>query len=51
VPPLTPVDLFFSAAYPLVLTVVMIIAIVTGWGRRFEGEGGKAVRTPEAALA
>jgi Na+/H+ antiporter NhaC len=50
VPPLTPVDLFFSAAYPLVLTVVMIIAIVTGWGRRFEGEDGRAVRTAEEAV-
>jgi Na+/H+ antiporter NhaC len=44
-PPLSPVELFGATAYPLVLTAVMIIAIITGWGRRFEGEDGKAVRT------
>jgi len=41
---LTTYELFSTAFYPLVLTVVMIVAIVTGWGRRFEGEDGRAVR-------
>lgn len=40
--------LFASTLYPLVLTLVMIFAIATGWGRRFEGAGGKAVKAPEA---
>lgn len=37
------------AVYPLVLTVVMIVAVVTGWGRRFEGPNGEELRSPVAA--
>ena len=39
-------QLFTTALYPLVLTVVMVVAVATGWGRRFEGEGGVASRAP-----
>lgn len=39
--------IFVGAFYPLVLTVVIVIAILTGWGRRFEGEAGEERRTPE----
>lgn len=38
--------IFITAIYPLVLTVVMVAAIVTGWGRRFEGPDGAESRTP-----
>lgn len=36
--------MFTVTFYPLVLTVVMAISIATGWGRRFEGADGVAVR-------
>lgn len=36
--------LFLYTVYPLVLTVILVLAVVTGWGRRFEdsvaGAGG-----------
>ncbi|GAB3596682.1 Na+/H+ antiporter NhaC family protein [Microbacterium tumbae] len=44
VPALSPLSIFGVAIYPLVLTAVMLIAIFSGWGRRFEGETGAAVR-------
>src|SRR5699024_5426413 len=37
--------IFITAVYPLVLTVVMVVAVATGWGRRFEGPDGAEVRT------
>lgn len=43
VPPLTPVELASAAVYPMVLTVVMIVAVATGWGRRFEAPDGQPV--------
>lgn len=43
---LAPVEIFIGCVYPLVLTVVMIIAIATGWGRRFEAPSGVEVRRP-----
>lgn len=55
VPALSPLSIFGVAFYPLVLTAVMLIAVLTGWGRRFEGPNGAAVRerpwesVPEAA--
>ncbi|KQW06210.1 sodium:proton antiporter [Leifsonia sp. Root4] len=45
VPALSTTQIFLGALYPLVLTAVMIIAIVTGWGRRFEGPDGSVSRT------
>lgn len=37
--------LFPMTVYPLVLTVVMLVAVLTGWGRRFEGSDGSATKT------
>lgn len=39
---------FGASFYPLVLTVVMFVAIVTGWGRSFEGRDGVEVWAREA---
>lgn len=39
---------FGAAFYPLVLTVVMLVAILTGWGRSFEGRDGVEVWAREA---
>lgn len=54
IPSISAGALFASTVYPLVLTAVLIVAIVTGWGRRFEGPDGVPVRThaeADAALA
>ncbi|MBZ2196903.1 Na+/H+ antiporter NhaC family protein [Occultella gossypii] len=48
-PALSTVQLFGATLYPLVLTVVLIVAVATGWGRRFEGPDGVAVRRREDA--
>ena len=37
---INPIDLSLSAYYPLVLFIVMSFSVITGWGRRFEGENG-----------
>jgi Na+/H+ antiporter NhaC len=47
--PLSTTDLFLGAVYPLLLTVVMVIAVVTGWGRRYEGPEGMPVKSLSAA--
>lgn len=39
-PALNPMSIFVGAFYPLVLTCVILIAVLTGWGRRFEGVDG-----------
>ncbi|QOR70950.1 Na+/H+ antiporter NhaC family protein [Ruania alkalisoli] len=36
--------IFGATWYPLALTAVLIVAVATGWGRRFEGPDGVAVR-------
>ena len=46
-PQLPTTDLFLATLYPLVLTAVMIFAVATGWGRRFEGAEGVQLREPE----
>ncbi|WP_345218220.1 Na+/H+ antiporter NhaC family protein [Georgenia halophila] len=48
-PALSTTQLFGAAWYPLCLTVVMIVAVATGWGRTFEGPDGQLVRRREAA--
>jgi Na+/H+ antiporter NhaC len=48
-PALSTVQLFGATLYPLLLTVVLIVAVATGWGRRFEGPDGVAVRQREDA--
>lgn len=51
-PELAPVTIFAACLYPLVLTVIMAISVATGWGRTFEGAGGKEVQSlAEAAPA
>lgn len=44
-------SVFGASFYPLALTVVMLIAIITGWGRSFEGPKGEELhgRTLESA--
>ena len=46
-PELGTTELFGATFYPLVLTVVLIVAVATGWGRRFEGPGGQPVKRRE----
>ena len=45
-PELAAPAIFLTSFYPLVLTVVIFVAILTGWGRRFEGENGEESKTP-----
>lgn len=39
-------SIFVGTFYPLVLTLVLIGAVVTGWGRRYEGPGGAVTAEP-----
>ncbi|WP_339696228.1 Na+/H+ antiporter NhaC family protein [Celeribacter baekdonensis] len=39
--------LFPMTIYPLALTLVMLVAVMTGWGRRFEGADGSANTTQQ----
>lgn len=50
-PALPTTDIFAAMLYPLILTVVMIVSVIWGWGRRFEGVDGTVVRTPEPLVA
>ena len=38
-----PSDFLLTTFYPAVIWVVMLIAVVTGWGRSFEGRSGERV--------
>jgi Na+/H+ antiporter NhaC len=38
-----PIQLFFAIFYPMAIWVVMFVSVITGYGREFEGEGGKVV--------
>ena len=49
VPAISTFGLFPVTLYPLVLTAVMIVAVWTGWGRRFEGVEGAVERQPAVA--
>lgn len=51
VPALATTEIFVAMLYPLVLTVVMVLAAVTGWGRRFEGPEGIELKQPESVPA
>ncbi|WP_427870788.1 Na+/H+ antiporter NhaC family protein [Leucobacter luti] len=46
-PVISPVAASAVAFYPIVLTLVMIFSIVTGWGRRFESVNGEPVKRVE----
>ena len=48
-PALSPISLFIGAFYPLTLTLVMLVSVITGWGRRFEGTDGKVEKKPSDA--
>lgn len=45
-PVLGPLDIFTGTLYPLALTLVILTAVITGWGRRYEGPGGSVERDP-----
>ncbi len=45
-PALSTFDLFPVTLYPLVLTAIMVVSVITGWGRTFEAADGSAVKTP-----
>ena len=50
-----PATLFFGTIHPWMLFIVLVIAVITGWGRMYEGEGGKPIKSrankiPEEAL-
>lgn len=45
-PALDPPAIFLAAFYPLVLTLVILFAVLTGWGRRFEGMNGEELKSP-----
>ncbi|MDZ4135478.1 MAG: hypothetical protein U1D06_07775 [Paracoccaceae bacterium] len=45
-PGLSTFDLFPVTLYPLVLSAIMVLSVITGWGRTFEAADGSAVKTP-----
>ncbi|MET7856026.1 Na+/H+ antiporter NhaC family protein [Streptomyces sp. NPDC005318] len=47
VPALATTEIFVAMLYPLVLTIVLVVAAATGWGRRFEGPDGVELKRPE----
>lgn len=51
VPAQSTFDLFPVTLYPLILTLVMIVAAWTGWGRSFEGADGAAVKALDGKAA
>lgn len=51
VPALSTAQIFPAALYPLALTAVMALAVVTGWGRRFEASDGSPIRHPDPKRA
>ncbi|MFF3057784.1 Na+/H+ antiporter NhaC family protein [Streptomyces sp. NPDC057909] len=51
VPALATTEIFVAMLYPLVLTVVLVVAAATGWGRRFEGPDGVELKRPERTPA
>lgn len=46
-PALSTFELFPVTFYPIMLSIVILVAVWTGWGRSFEGPEGKAVKEPE----
>jgi len=40
-----PASLFFGTIHPWMLFIVFVIAVVTGWGRAYEGENGEVVKS------
>ncbi|GHC20743.1 sodium:proton antiporter [Gemmobacter nanjingensis] len=50
-PALSTFDLFPVTLYPLVLTAIMILSVITGWGRTYEAKDGSAVTSPQPVAA
>ena len=48
-PNLAATDMFFTTFYSWAIWVVMLVACVTGIGRRFEGKDGEPVKTQAEA--
>lgn len=46
VAPVSLPTLFTGALYPIALTIVLILSVLTGWGRCFEGANGIAITAP-----
>ncbi len=44
VTPLAPTSMFFAVFYSWILWFVMLISIVVGYGREFEGRGGRRIK-------
>ncbi|MBK0419719.1 Na+/H+ antiporter NhaC family protein [Leucobacter sp. CSA1] len=49
-PALGPMSIFTGAFYPLVLTCVIAVAVITGWGRRYEGVDGAVEKDAARAV-
>lgn len=47
--PLNPLALSAHCFYQMLLFAVLAFSVITGWGRQFEGPGGKPVKTYEEA--
>lgn len=43
---LSPIDVSKGLIYPMVLFLVLLFAIITGWGLRYEGENQEQLKTP-----
>ncbi len=41
----SPISFFFAPFYPWLIWIVMLVAIITGYGREFEGANGKRVKS------
>lgn len=48
---LSPLSIFGGAFYPFVLTIAILVSVLTGWGRRFEGEDGVELRKAPVAVS
>ncbi|MBU3070942.1 hypothetical protein KOI40_14050 [Aestuariicella sp. G3-2] len=46
-----PTDFIYSTFYPLIIWVVMLFAVITGYGRKFEGPDGSAVASDVVSAA
>lgn len=49
-PALSTTQIFLTTLYPLILTLIMIIAVWTGWGRRFEGADGGLSKIQDTSI-
>ena len=45
-----PVSIALSTLHCIFLFIVLAAAVLTGWGRRYEGEGGKPVKMEKVVV-